>query len=174
MVQGSFRQFNIPYDEEEYKKGFGEKVWGMMEKNDNEKITNREKGVIIKVLICNNCIGFPSLKIGTVVHCELRGDLCPIITWEYVKDLQFNKEAVDINIGSLQIAYPCGECGKHFCSKHKIYLHHKSPFEKSGYDNDNEEDDDESDNESDDEEDDTDINHKEKLETIYEEDEETQ
>ena len=158
MTKGSFRQINIPYNREEYEQGFGEKVWAMMEKHNNDKITNRENGIVIDVMLCNNCIGFPTLQIGMKVQCELRGDMCPVIAWDHIKNLELDKETVNTNILSLQIAYPCGECGEHFCSTHKIYLHHGEPFAKSGIgseeeDEDNEEEEEEEEGNENDEED---------------------
>ena len=169
MTKGSFRQINIPYDREEYEQGFGEKVWVMMEKHNNDKITNRENGIVIDVILCNDCIGFSALQIGTKVQCELRGDMCPVIAWDHIKNLELDKETVNTNILSLQIAYPCGECGEHFCSTHKIYLHHSEPFAKSGVGNEEEDEEDEDEGEDDDDNDDNDDNNEENEEECEDE-----
>lgn len=79
---------NIPTSEENFKSGFGEGVWVLVEPEVHEKYNSDVKGEVCWGILDNNSCYYKGLDAGTEIPFELRGDLRPVVLLDFLKDYE--------------------------------------------------------------------------------------
>lgn len=76
---------NIPYNEKNYKKGYGEGVWVMMDPYFKEYYIKNIKGIYYG-LLDNYSVYWDGLEAGTRVPVEIIGNQRPVIEYQWLKE----------------------------------------------------------------------------------------
>lgn len=121
---------NIPFNEKEYKSGNGETIWAAVSNNDKEKYDNDCDNGTVEVMLLNNSVGFPSLMIGEKIMCEWRGKKIPVVPWNNIKDLEFDRVTVDVRKSQMKQLRGdhCSKCDCDCDCGGEIYIGHAQPF----------------------------------------------
>jgi len=124
-------QINIPFSADEYNSGNGETVWVAVSNEDHANKYHKDvNNDTMEVVLLNNSVGFSSLIQGSKIQCELKGTKIPIVPWNSVKNLIFNKE----NVKQKKMIMQMMGCGHTHCAKcsddctGEIYISHAQPF----------------------------------------------
>lgn len=81
-----FIKANLPATEEDYKSGYGEGCFFIVDQETKKAYDNDTKGGLYFGTLDNDSVYWPTLKHGTVCPLEMRGENRPVVPYQWLKD----------------------------------------------------------------------------------------